>query len=271
MSCDFCLFKFNDEIFKDAPIKKMVDKIHEVMKSTDEQVYVKITGGEPLLKTELLKSIFQTLEEYKDKVYNVGIGSNGTIKIPDFVINSVLPSDVFFSRHDFISNEDSVLQDSVSKQSKKYYTRLNCNLIKGGIDDLFKIKRYIESAKACGVKSICFRELNSIALDEQSIYPKQVYQYGEYYSKNVIHLNDILKEIDYEFNSDFKVKSINGNEYDTNYNFIYDSMWVKFRSIKEDVLVKYNRENPNTIDEYVLHSDGLLTGCWDRNQKIISL
>lgn len=272
LSCDFCLFKFNEKLFEDATKEKIVDKIHEVMKSTDEQIYIKITGGEPFLKMDLLKSIFQTLEEYKDKIYNVGIGSNGTIKIPDFVIKSVLPTDVFFSRHDFISGEDNVLLDSVSKQSKKYYTRLNCNLIKGGIDDLSKIKKYIESAKIHGIKSICFRELNSISLDENSIYPNEVYSYKNYYLNNIVYLNDIFKQIEQDSENKFKMEFVNGSKYESNYRFTYDnSMWIKFRCINEDVLVEFNHNNPNMIDEYVLHSDGLLTGCWDRHQKIISV
>ena len=43
---------------------------------------------------------------------------------------------------------------------------------------------------------------------------------------------------------------------------------VKLRAINEQKLIEYNQQNKG-IDEYVIHPDGTLTGCWDKDLKQI--
>jgi len=61
-----------------------------------------------------------------------------------------------------------------------------------------------------------------------------------------------------------------GNAYDTNHWYWFDGdISVKFRGIDEVALLEYNDATPDTIDEYVVHPDGTLTGCWDRDRKLL--
>ena len=116
------------------------------------------------------------------------------------------------------------------------------------------------------IDTICFRELNKISLNNNSMYSKEIYQYKEYYNKNKISLNKILKILLKRKN--WKFIYCNGNEYDKNFWFLHNNMKIKFRTIDEKHLVDYNKNNKE-IDEYVLHPDGTLTGCWDKDLKLI--
>ena len=40
-------------------------------------------------------------------------------------------------------------------------------------------------------------------------------------------------------------------------------------TIDETRLIDFNTGNPDEIDEYVIHPDRALTGCWDKDPKII--
>ena len=117
-----------------------------------------------------------------------------------------------------------------------------------------------------------FRELNNITLDKNSMYPKHVYAYKEYYNKHLIPISKIEEEIAKD--PDFELSRVTGNYYDTNHWYWWrifgtsTKISVKLRAINEQKLIEYNQQNKG-IDEYVIHPDGTLTGCWDKDLKQI--
>lgn len=62
--------------------------------------------------------------------------------------------------------------------------------------------------------------------------------------------------------------------YSSKIQIIYHDRWswegveITFRRVDEEALLKHNASFDG-IDEIVLHPDGLITGCWDRNQKVL--
>jgi len=107
------------------------------------------------------------------------------------------------------------------------------------------------------------------------MYPPQIYDYMDYYDKHLIRAADIEKEL--ENDTDFTFSRNAGNYYDRNHWYWYDllgagkvKLSVKFRTIDESKLIEFNKSvSPDTIDEYVIHPDGTLTGCWDKDMKIL--
>jgi organic radical activating enzyme len=264
-NCPFCLFKYNK--IKDAKIKKIINRLQYAIQDSKKQVYVKITGGEPFLKIELLKEIFNLLHnpKYIKKIYKIGIGTNGSIQFPEFLNNTKIRTDIFISKHDLLPLE----KNYKNINNKNIKIKLNCNLIKGGIASYKEIIKYIQLyVKQQDIASICFRELNKINLKKNKFYNSFIHKYDKYYNENVIYIDDILNIIDKDIC--FKKTKIVGNYYDTNIWYWYmHNFSIKFRRIEEDKLIEYNQKEKDIIDEYVIHPDGKLTGCWDINLKKI--
>lgn len=269
--CDFCLFKYNIE--EEAPISEIINKLEYAIKDSERRVYIKITGGEPFLRPDLLREVFKLSKKYQDKIYKIGIGTNGSIRLPYFFNDITTKTHVFLSRHswdeqlptskDLLGSIDNTLIDF----------RANCNLIKGGIDNISKIKEYIKASLTMGINHICFRELSKVEINTNMMYPKQIYGYIEYYKDHVIYIKDIEHEI--KDHAEFShITRRTGNYYDLNHWYWFISanqkVSIKFRSINEIKLIEYNTKiKPTGIDEYVIHPDGTLTGCWDKESKIV--
>jgi organic radical activating enzyme len=268
--CDFCLFRFKKE--EECSIDTILKKLTYSILDSPKKVYIKITGGEPFLRPVLLRAVFDTCEQYKDKIYKIGIGTNGSLPIPSFFKDITIPTYIFLSRHAMIDKLPTPQKLFYGNNNKSISFRINCNMIKGEIDSLNKIKLYIkQKVETYGVTHFCFRELSKVNIDATSMYPKHVYDYIEYYTENLITFSTIKQQLNADFQ--FEETRVNGNYYDTNrWYWYYDNgqkISVKFRSIDEKRLLEFNDNNPDVIDEYVIHPDGTLTGCWDKDRKII--
>jgi MoaA/NifB/PqqE/SkfB family radical SAM enzyme len=98
--CDFCLFRFKKE--EECSIDTILKKLTYSILDSPKKVYIKITGGEPFLRPVLLRAVFDTCEQYKDKIYKIGIGTNGSLPIPSFFKDITIPTYIFLSRHAMI-------------------------------------------------------------------------------------------------------------------------------------------------------------------------
>lgn len=264
-ACDFCLFRFNDE--PETSIADYVRRVEYAIIHSDRKVYIKITGGEPFIYPDLLKAILEIANKHKDKVYKIGIGSNGSIALPEFFNQSEIRTHIFLSRHDLSTQLPSVAALSINVDNPALDFRVNCNLIKGGVDSVEMIKRVINE-RSTEFSYFCFRELSSVDVDECSIYPKQIVEYVRYYKEHLIKIADVEQTI--RDDPDFTHSRNTGNAYDTNHWYWYkNKISVKFRSIDEKKLIAFNDRTPGVVDEYVVHPDGTLTGCWDKDRKII--
>jgi len=276
LNCEFCLFKYNVET--EASIDKIRDQLEYAIQQSKKPVYLKITGGEPFIRPKLLWHSMKVCRAYKDKIYKIGIGTNGTLKFPHWFNEwDAIPTSIFLSRHSYLDNNPSLydLQKDTTEQMNPdiFKFRINCNLIKGQIDSLYKMKLHMmyHWGKS-GIDHFTFRELNNISLDDNSMYSKEVYSYENYYKNNLIPVFAIEAAIKHD--SDFELSRVTGNYYDTNRWYWWNvpgtnkKISVKFRIIDEQKLVQYNKENEG-VDEYVIHPDGNLTGCWDKDMKVI--
>jgi MoaA/NifB/PqqE/SkfB family radical SAM enzyme len=265
--CGFCCFRYQKS--KECPNNLITRNVGKILESNPETKFaVKITGGEPFLKPHLVSGIILECNKYKN-VRNIGIGSNGLIDIPE--MESAIPIHLYFSRHhyDDKTNGDIFKQKVLPIQT--YYGpdisfRLNCNMIKGGIDSQIEILKYLLWAKMIGVSLVCFRELNKLDVDNDSMYPGYIYEYLKYYKKNIIKIDDILTALSMSF---LYINTVS-NGYDTNINYSWDGIRVRFRKVDEKELLVWNSKHTE-IDEYVIHPDGLVTGCWDRAQKVLNI
>ena len=269
--CEFCLFRYNEE--KEAAIDEMMHRIEYSIRDSKRKVYIKITGGEPFLKIGLLKAIFKLSEKYHDKVYKIGIGTNGSMPLPTFFNNTSIRTHIFLSRHHIKDILPTPLELGYAVDNELIDFRANCNLISGLVDNVSKIEEYIsEKYSSTGIDHFCFRELSAIGLDTNSMYPQYVHDYIDYYNKHVIFLSDIEQQLAND--KRFRCSRTTGNYYDINrwywYTYGNKKISVKFRSINEIKLIDYNKNiDPDKVDEYVVHPDGTLTGCWDKDLKII--
>ena len=274
--CEFCLFKYNKE--DEATTAEIIHRLEYAINDSQQKVYIKITGGEPFLKLDLLKNIFALAEKYSDKIYKIGIGTNGSIPLPYYFSDITTRTHIFISRHE-LDNGASIPKLPIPTDLGRYVDnplidfRLNCNLIKGQIDNIDKIKEHIENWVARGITHFCFRELNRVNVDTNLIYPEQIYEYIKYYKKHYVPLTRIRKVLSNE--KGFRYSRNTGNFYDDNHWYWYTygakKISVKFRTIDEVKLIEFNvHVKPNDVDEYVVHPDGTLTGCWDKELKVIT-
>jgi pyruvate-formate lyase-activating enzyme len=266
--CAFCLFRKNE--IEDCDDGYKLEVIEDVIRNTNERLSIKITGGEPFIKPKLVNDIITIANSHKDKIHNIGIGTNGTLPMP--LMDSGVPVNVYASRHTFADNAEGfgverVLSYEDLLRTNAHSIRLSCNIIKGGVDTTDEVLKYLHNMESVGLDHICFRELNRLSVDNELMYEDFIYDYLKYYKEKLVSIKSIMMELN--ASPLFSFKEIKESAYDSNYIFLYkDKIRVKFRVIREDILVKYNKKFKG-IDEYVLHPDGLLTGCWDRNQKII--
>ncbi len=274
-NCPFCLFKFNKE--RECSVRGMLERLEYAILDSKKKVYIKITGGEPFLRPKLLKGIFEVASRRKYRVHAVGIGTNGSIHLPAWFQDVDVPTNIFLSRHEIADDLPTASQLRGNIDNPNIHFRLNCNLIRGHVDTLRKIELYIlYRIKHSIIESVCFRELSKVSLDRNSMYPPQIYDYEEYYKKNIVPIQDIIDTVNMTEKPIFQWSRIRGNAYDRNYWAWYTIIYgngpkkisVKFRQIDEAQLIQYNMENEG-IDEYVIHPDGTLTGCWDKDIKII--
>jgi molybdenum cofactor biosynthesis enzyme MoaA len=275
-NCDFCLFKYNKS---ECNENKILEKLQYIFQQTKikNSLYIKITGGEPFLKPKLLKKIIALSDN--EKVYKIGIGTNGTIVIPKFINDTKKRIEIFFSRHHYNDNinkknfniNKNISITNITKNIKSSLIRLhfNCNLIKNDIDSIHKILNFIDYGIENKISSITFRELNDLETDDSMNYDKFVYDYQTYYKNNLIKISNI-KKIFLKLN-EFSYSRHNGNFYDTNHWFYYNKnnnqISIKLRQISEKRLIEYNKKNSG-LDEWTIFPNGSLSLCWDKSKTI---
>lgn len=261
-NCNFCLFRFNK--IKECKENIIVSKVEKILSENTEIMFsVKLTGGEPFLKPSLLIKLIKKCGEFKN-IRDIGIGTNGTVTIVAEMEKTSHKTNIYFSRHGVDTEWGEI--KNIKFKNPLIEKRLNCNLIKGGIDNLDKVLKYILWAKEQGIKFICFRELNNLHINNRNMYPQFIYDYFEYYKSNLVKITSIMSKIDKYLSYDRTVS----NGYDTNYVYHDDEIKVLFRKIDESRLLSFNKKNPG-IDEYVVHPDSLVTGCWDRDLKVLNI
>ena len=159
-SCEWCVDKNGFHPKQEVPYHVLTDVLKHLGKKN-----VILLGGEP--------SMYKHLEQLVRQLYNNGhsvyITTNGSrmtklSNIPNFTGVNISIHHYDLSRNSKITGINLGYPQLKANISRLYWygtakTRLNCTLIKGQIDSVTEITKYIEFAKKLGVASVRFAEL----------------------------------------------------------------------------------------------------------------
>jgi MoaA/NifB/PqqE/SkfB family radical SAM enzyme len=245
----------------------LLDRVIDFCCDNSRRIKVKITGGEPLLRN--LWPILNIAN--RSDVEFVGLGTNGTIRLPEYFNMLHIPTNVYSSIHtlDELSGKGKLTLNDFRRDVDNPHIkfRLSCNLIRGQIDSVESVTEYLESCHR-DIDFVCFRELNSISLDESSIYGRFVYDYVDYREKYFVSIGKILSCL----NSDWEYIKEDNFGFISNIYYEYKNrIMVMFRILDEQIMLEIADKELHIINEVVIHPDGLITGCWDRDRKVIDI
>jgi molybdenum cofactor biosynthesis enzyme MoaA len=182
--CAFCIEKGGRCVEQIVPIEDLIKQAN-----TKKYDNILILGGEPLLSLNLV----QFLKETKGPKYLTTNGSLLTVQKAKEIGPYLLGINISIHHFDLEINKqitgialDKQLLISIIQALRNMdtRTRINCNLIKEGIDSLEKVKQMISFAKEIGADSIRFAELQNCPdqyIDARSIWkdlPQDAYSKG---------------------------------------------------------------------------------------------
>lgn len=279
--CKFCLFVLTANEIQDCSNEEFAHKVKKILHTFPEINFsISITGGEPFIFKKRIIAILDAIKENTtpDKVRWIGFGTSGVTAIPTYLNNyPEFRFDLYLSRHHYNIEQQQKsfgyqtihgISEYMELLDSHINIRVTCNLIQGEIDNSKQIKKYLQWAQSNGIKKVTFRELNKIANDASMYKQQYIVDYIKYYENNIITLSKILQEIEHD--DSFTFISQDRRPFIYHEHWQYNNIAITFRRVDEAELLEHN-DNFDEIDEIVLHSDGLVTGCWDRNQKILKI
>lgn len=126
---------------------------------------IAITGGETFLDIELLDNLLSTIKRtIKSPIVTINTNASMLYKLYQLRNIDVL-TEIRISRHHYLDEKNNsvfgikcaTLSD-ISEIVKKYgnIIKLNCNLIKGYIDNVSKISKYLDTVSSIGIAEVGF-------------------------------------------------------------------------------------------------------------------
>lgn len=162
--CGFC------NIYKQHSPKVGFD-VHKLSEVLIELIRVNklgriaITGGETFLDIELLDNVLSTIKRtIKSPIVTINTNASMLYKLCQLKNIDVL-TEIRISRHHYLDQKnDSVFEtkcatlSDISEAVKKYgnIIKLNCNLIKGYIDSVSEISKYLDTVSSIGILEVGF-------------------------------------------------------------------------------------------------------------------
>lgn len=162
--CKFC------NIYKQCAHKVGFDicKLSEVLielERVNKLGRIAITGGETFLDIELLDDVLLTIKNIiKNPIVTINTNASMLYKLSQLKNIDIL-TEIRISRHHYLDEKNNevfgikcaTLSD-ISESIKKYgdIIKLNCNLIKGYIDDVSQIKKYLDTVSSIGISEVGF-------------------------------------------------------------------------------------------------------------------
>lgn len=138
--------------------------------------------------------------------------------------------------------------------------RINANCLRGQIDSLGKIGRFVEKARRCGIPEVCFVELNT--LDDGGYHP-DVHAFTD---RNMVDISPFAAAFARKGRI---VKRVSGPYYHTL--IVKDGgMTVLFKSNDMNHMrrLDFDASDENEIFELVFRPDGRLYGSWHNIKEI---
>lgn len=280
--CPFCIEKDScrkNEISNEQYLAKLDQSLKE-LHGLGVQPSVTITGGEPCLWKDKLLAILSTLKA--NNVSKLNLNTNG-ILLNEKILNAIKESEmphlnISIHHYDLEKNRTFFGGVSISLEQLKYIkeflggtyydttrVRLQCVLMKGGIDSLEEVKKFLDFAKELGFDNVAFRGLSK--LKEVGV-NKELHDYCD---EKAIDMFPILNELAKD--NEFKFNCQNISDHYMYEDWVYNGIDVHFAYSDMDILEKYEKEETaqgiNYAREFVLYEDGSFCGGWNKEIKMI--
>lgn len=281
-NCPFCIEKDsckNNEVSNDIYLSNL-DKSLKELHSLGISPSVTITGGEPCLFKNRVIGILKTLKSNNVSKFN--LNTNG-ILLNNEILNCIKEVEMPYmniSIHHYNLDKNKELFGGKSitlnqlKNIKKqlgatYYdntrVRLQCVLMKGAIDSLDEIKKFLKFTKELGFDNVAFRglsKLKGIAIDDKL---------HNFCNEKELDIFPILNQL--ADDDDFKFNCQNISDHYMYEDWVYDGIDVHFAYSDMDILAKMEKEetsnNINYAREFVLYEDSSFCGGWNKDIKKI--
>lgn len=244
--CKFC----NIHNFQSTNLLFDIIKFEKVFKQLIEKDVlnrVAITGGEPFLNFDIINQILDIIYKYTDKLI-ITINTNATCidKVKELKhLDKILGVNISRHHYDDQLNDEIFYCKTATKEQLKELSkcvpsnilRLKCNLVKGYIDNIDEIKKYLEFASDIGAYTVGF-----VTLREENDFCKE----------NKVEIKNL--------GQDEEILHISSN-YDREYcqcnNYVYRSKDLKFIEIFDRYIKKKNNDY---CFQLVYNNNELLTG-----------
>lgn len=275
--CRFCINNVNftrEDINDDEYIKNLRTSL-ESIRFLDPSV--QIVGGEPTIRTKRLYAIIELIKEFN--VRKPILGTNGSGLCRTEVLDHIEPAFQYIniSRHHYdydrlkqIMEFENPLDNTRLEHIAKNHPagrkiRLNCCLLSDNIDSFSEISNYLSWAMEIGIKNVCFSTLSN--LPSGYIYQDEFIAFSR---QNNVDLNGIMQKITedprfgfvkFHTGSHCMYEVWNFTEFGCSCNVVFATSNNHFAQLLDD--------SDDLIEQLIFHTDGTLTGSWNRNRKVI--
>lgn len=243
--CPFCIEKDScrkNEVSNDKYLATLDQSLKE-LHSLGIKPSVTITGGEPCLWREKLIGILSTLKANNVSKFN--LNTNG-ILLNEEILNAIKESkmphlNISIHHYDLDKNKEFFGGVSIGLEQLKriketlggtYYdttrVRLQCVLMKGGIDSLEEVKKFLNFTKELGFDNVAFRglsKLKEVGLDKNL---------HDYCAKKALDMFPILNELTND--KDFKFNCQNLSDHYMYEDWVYNGIDIHFAYSDMDIL-----------------------------------
>jgi pyruvate-formate lyase-activating enzyme len=276
-NCAFCINRVNFKR-KDVTDDFYVNNFHKSVKEVRFlDPSIQIAGGEPALHPDRLCALTEQISNLN--LRKPVLGTNGSVLCNDNLIRRIAPAfqHINISRHHY---DDEMLHQAmgfknpldndklsflVKNTNLGHKIRLNCCLLSGYIDNFGEVVNYLNWAVEMGIRNVCFSTLSVLPDD-------YIYDPGLVDCTNLLSmdLNRLMNEVTADSRFSF-VKFHSGSH------CMYE-VW-RYTSGQGGCAVVFSTSNNHyaqlldqtegLIEQIIFHTDGVLTGSWNRNCKEI--
>jgi molybdenum cofactor biosynthesis enzyme MoaA len=254
----------------DARYFERLERVLDALRPLDPSVSV--TGGEPS-KDPRLPLILQTLQRHQARKRTMTTNGSGLLDVRadrpviEWVTTTgVRHLNISRAHHDGERNAQlMLLPDGLTLEQLRRVVReataggtrvrLSCVLLRGAIDDLEGMRRYLDFAADLGVDNVIFRQL--MKTDPATVQRNHVVRYSD---ARRVALEPLLDALDGEGRFCFQTQIVGYYYYVEVWR--YGAIAVVFEEADLARLEETKRAEPGLVHELVFHPNGALGSTW---------
>mgnify|MGYP001614276286 FL=1 len=236
---------------------------------------VQITGGEPTLFPNHLKSLLDVLEKSHPRRPVLNTNGAKLLQINGLLKTSVLEH-INISRHHYneVRNAKILVRGGVSNDTLRsgieglqHKIRIQCNLLAGEIDTYGEVMQFIAYCyHTLGVTTIAFAQLTS--LPSYSFYADSIMAETQ---NSPVNVDAILREV--EQDSCFELVKYKGGVacyYEVWRYVAYEKPVTVIFKYSDNAWLEKADADQELLPDLVLHTDGTLAGSWCKTRKVLA-